>query len=283
MARSLVIYVGAGIVVWCQVAKLVATLQAIQWLLRHGRAFARLLAEHKENLTEETYWTLLDKSKAKYVGVAGILEYRLYRLAARVRPLLGRVILLVRWIFFDFTSLGLLSMVLMFAASAPPLSRLAGPELTYLAAASGVLAVAQLLAIYAEACISYAALGSYGRGFHGGRKYSSTSPMPYVREVSVLAGAVLYSLLSGTFLLYFVARHGGSFSSLSAEGTTLGESLADLLDCAYYSLMTFFTADSAGPISAGAKAVAAALVAQAVCALILALTTFTMYTSPRRE
>jgi hypothetical protein len=243
-----------------------------------------LFEAQRTRFSERAYWETLDATGAKRVLPFGILEYRAIRFASRRKPYVGWCIRLARRGLYDFTTLGFVGMLYLYIASAPVLTRYAGGAIQPLATVSAVLLVAQMFAFYAEACVSYAALGSYGLGFHNAiRSMQPRDGFPlYFGEIRVLAGAVLYSLGIGTFLLYFAAWHGGRFEMLAASGTTVTQTVRDVLNCAYYSLTTFFTADSAGPASGPARAAAAALVAQGVCAVILVLSTFAMYAGPRR-
>lgn len=280
------ILVAAGLIlVVLQAGKVFSTVCAVRWNMIHGRDFAVLLKTHESDLSEQTYWRILDSTDAGRVLPFGVLEYRMLRFASRMGALSGRLIRLARLMFYDFTSLGLASMAYMYLTSTPVLSAHASVITTVLAATSAVLVVIQLISLYAEACVSYASIGSYGLGFHKANRYlkvRATRPS-YVTEIKVLAGAVIYSLASGAFMLYFVSWHGGRFDSLNVTGTTPERTILDLLNCCYFSLTTFFTADSPGPITGPARLVAAGIVAQGVCALVLVLSTFAMYAVPRGE
>ena len=132
--------------------------------------------------------------------------------------------------------------------------------------------------------MSYVRLGSYGMVWHDVKNYSKLRKVsPYVTEIKTLAGAGLYSLGSGAFILYFTAARGGRFTGLRVSGTTFAGSLRDLLSCSYYSFTTVFTADSPGPVSAGARLAVVSIVTQAVCALVLAFSTFALYVVPHAQ
>lgn len=281
--HGILVAAGASLVA-LQTAKLVGTVCAIRWIVGHGQDFTRLLKANEHRFSEQVYWELLDETNARIVPPLGVLEYRLFRFVSRTKPLVGRTVRLARALLYDFTSLGLASIAFLYTASAPMLSSHAGGIVTWLATASATLVVSQLLAIYAEACVSYAKLGSYGLAFHKGSRYVETRKFgSYITEIKTLAGAVIYSLVTGSSILYFAASHGGQFASLDVSATTFKGTMEDLLNCSYFSLTTFFAADTAGPITGPARAATAALVAQAVCAVILAFSTFALYTRPQAD
>jgi len=277
--------VAAGFVLLAiQATKLIGVLSAIRWIVFHGSDYIGRLKAREDHFTEQIYWKVLDQTNGKMVPPFGVMDYRVFRLASRSRPLVGRVLRLARALLYDFTSIGIASVVFLYLASAPMLSGIAGGIVPALATASAALVVAQLVAIYAEACVSYARLGSYGLAFHKASRYLETRRAgPYFTEIKILAGAIIYSLGTGAFTLYFTSFHGGRFTSLSVSGTTLKATGGDLLNCIYFSLTTFFTVETPGPITGPARAATASLVGQAVCALILTLSTFALFTAPQGE
>jgi len=280
-----IVLFGSALLVLLQASKLTGTLSSLWWLLRHGRDFAALLNAHEETMSDQLYWELLDQTAGRNVFPLGVLEYRVDRYASLRRPPIGRIIRLARVLFYDFTSFGVMSVVLLYVVSAPVSAGYFGSAVVPLAATSAVLIVLELAGIYAEACFSYATVGSYGLAYHGGSQYvraRSTVGM-YLIELRTLAGATIYSLGTGTFIFYFTATHGGEFAAFTVARRTFLGSLEDLLTCGYYAIATFFTADSPEPQNGTARAATVALIAQAVSALILAFSTFTLYVSGREQ
>jgi len=281
--HAVLLFAGVALVI-LQCGKLVSTGYAIRWITTRGQDFKVLLEASGEDFSEQLHWELLERTDARSVRPFGVMEYRLFRLSSRLNAWMGRLIRLARALLFDFMSLGLASMVFLYLASAPMLSGYAGRGVRPVAVVSAVLLVAQLVALYAEACVSYVRLGSYGMAWHDVKNYSKLRKVsPYVTEIKTLAGAGLYSLGSGAFILYFTAAHGGRFTGLRVSGTTFAGSLRDLLSCSYYSFTTVFTADSPGPVSAGARLAVVSIVTQAVCALVLAFSTFALYVVPHAQ
>jgi hypothetical protein len=172
----------------------------------------------------------------------------------------------------------------LFLAGTPVLRTEAGGAVVPLAWASAGLAVLQMIAIYAEACVSYAKLGSYGLAWHGAGSYTRNRRAgTYFAEARTLVGAAFYSLAIGALILYFSAGHGARFAAFTVTQTTPGGVLADVLTCLYYSVVTFFTAETADPQNGPARLATATSVVQAACALILVLTTATLYITPERS
>jgi len=276
-----VLVVAGVILLALQCLKFVGVLSAIRWILAYGEGFGTELKKREGDFSETVYWTLLDEAKGKTVLPLGVLEYRLLRFARRRSRLIGRMITLGRALIYDFTAVGLYVVGYLFLAGTPVLKQDAQGIVVYLAWASAGLAVLQLIAIYAEACVSYARIGSYGLGWHGASRYAETRRAgTYFAEAKTLAGAVIYSLVIGAMIFYFSAGHGARFGALTVMQSTPSGVAGDLLNCLYFAVVTFFTADTPDPDNGLARLDTAILVVQAACALIFALTTATLYISP---
>jgi hypothetical protein len=110
------------------------------------------------------------------------------------------------------------------------------------------------VAIYGEACVAYAKLGSYGLAWHGARRYAQNRRGgTYFAEATTLVGAVFYSLGIGALILYFSAGHGARFETLTVTHRSPGGVLSDVLTCLYYSVVTFFTAETPDPQNGPAR------------------------------
>ena len=191
------------------------------------------------------------------------------------------MIILGRALIYDFTAVGVYVMGYLFLAGTPAFKQDARGAVVFIAWASAGLAVAQLIAIYAEACVSYARMGSYGLGWHGASRYPANRRAgTYFAEAKTLAGVVIYSLLIGSLIFYFSAGHGARYGALTVVHSAPGGVLADLLNCLYFAVVTFFTADTPDPGNGPARLATVVLVIQAASALIAAVTTATMYISP---
>jgi hypothetical protein len=274
--------VAAGVALLAlQVLKFVGVLSAIRWIVAHGGDSISELERRADDLSETQYWDLLDRADGRSVLPLGVMEYRLHRFAARRRPVVRGAVRLGRALMYDFASIGLMVMGYLFLAGTPALRPESHGSVVLLAWASAGLAVLQLIAIYAEACVSYARLGSYGLAWHGASRYARTRRTgTYFAEATTLFGAALYSLGIGALILYFSAGHGARFEALTVAHSTPGGVLSDLLTCLYYSVVTFFTAETPGPQNGLARLATATSVVQAACALILVLTTATLYIKP---
>ncbi len=263
-----------------QFLKLAGVLSAIRWIVANGEDFSTALKTREGEFSEAVYWELLDRTRGQRVFPFGVLEYRLLRYAKGRNSLSRTALMFGRFVLYDFVAIGLAVMLYLFFAGTPKIEHEAGGSVTWIAWASGSLAAVQLVAIYAEACVSYAKIGSYGLGWHGASRYAEKqSNGAYLTEIGTLAGAVVYSLGIGCMIFYFAAGNGAEFGALTVARTSPWGIVSDLLNCLYYSLVTFFTADTPDPVNGPARLATAIPVVQAVCALILAFSTATMYMS----
>ncbi|AEV85254.1 hypothetical protein ACWT_4234 [Actinoplanes sp. SE50] len=281
MSLQRVLLVAGSVLLLLQIVKFSGVLSAIRWILANGREFIVELRKRQDTFSEAAYWEVLDRCNGRAVPPFGVLEYRLLRFASRRGRAAGVAIRFGRTILYDFTAIGVYVAAFLLITGAPALrNRVHGP-VTTLAWISAGLGALQLIAIYAEACVSYARIGSYGLGFHGASRYVERERAgTYFAEVKTLVGAVLYSLLIGSMIFYFSAGHGARYDAFRIAQTTPAGVAGDVLTCVYFAVMTFFTADTPDARNGVAHLATVILVLQAVCALVLALTTATMYIAP---
>lgn len=234
------------ILIAVQALKVVAILNAIRWINRHGSRYKQGIESLSGDPTPAEYWDVLDASHGGFFPF-GVLEFRLQRYAhslktdadSRVKPVQGRLLgIAIRA--FDLTAIApMVVLVELFAFRQTRLDTGMPRFVYYLVLASGMLLAMQFLLIVAEAVFAYARLGSYARAFHRATEYRSRAAAPFLEEVYVLAGLVIFALCSDAFLFFFSSACLGAYSTVSSVGSGI---LVQMFSAFYSASLAFLMA-----------------------------------------
>jgi hypothetical protein len=273
------------------VLKMVAVLNAIRWLHRHGPAYHRLLVANPPAGVADRE-RLIERHGGSFFPF-GVKDYRLRRFLATTRNgpsgpswrwAVRPVARVFQSVLFQFGWLAPMCAVALVAAASAPEHLLLLPRWSSDAAGLllGLLLMATTILIVVEAVYGYALLGSYGVGFHLLDPAQFETGRRMLRELQVFTGTVMTALLGGVGVVHFTSVRFGGYGQLTGEVTAPADIVGRAADSAYYTFIAFLGSGEAGPRGVAAKLVVGLLGMEGFALLVLALGVLASVTTPPR-
>lgn len=241
----------------CVLAKLVAIVNAIRWLAKHGIEYRKLI-ERLDNTGGPLRPQDFDAASASFRGhffPYGLKEYKLRETISRLQngPRFHRIVaiflalyyrLLVQYHYLAFLTTSYL--IILPGAHALLTERALTSFHAGLGYTLSLLLVAMNIAIEIEAILGYAMLGNYGRYFHmlTTRRLRLAAGSPFLVEIGIAAAISLVMLVSGAgacYVAYILFEGFGGTGLLAYDAHEPFNWAAVYLQCVYFALTTLTT------------------------------------------